>query len=171
MSDRPVYHVTTEPWELGLVVNVKDVGITQTHQDFPNDTVESMARDLVATMCEVSPKSFDLVIDGIELEVLHERRIFVVQPGEQQPDTKDAHGNTVRPTLVALMFTWSAPALRATEDSLNGEVEVEISGQKVDKGKLSPYPYTARLQWRDHEEWPEWITDLVDRFCPVGWVE
>lgn len=62
----PVYKVTTEPWEKGLVIGIEGFGpaVTQTHRDCPQDTVDSMARDYIAVTLDVSSRSFDIEVQS-----------------------------------------------------------------------------------------------------------
>lgn len=63
MSERKQYHVKTVSWERGLILSVGDIGVTQTHVDYPEQTPEILARDLVAIVLSVPEGSFDLVFD------------------------------------------------------------------------------------------------------------
>lgn len=50
-----IYEVRTEPWGKGLVIHIYDdqgkfFAMSQTHIGYPDDTVESMARDCIAVM-------------------------------------------------------------------------------------------------------------------------
>lgn len=65
MAIEPVI-VISEPWEHGLVLHVDGVGVTQTHNAYPNDTAETMVRDMVSDMLEVPESSFDVVIIPLE---------------------------------------------------------------------------------------------------------
>lgn len=53
------YEVRTTPWDKGLVIHIsvdgKPFGLTQTHVDYPEDTVEVMARGYIISANRLSP--------------------------------------------------------------------------------------------------------------------
>lgn len=63
---RPVYKVTTESWEKGLVIGIEGFGpaVTQTHRSCPQDTVESMACDYIALTLDVGLDSFEIEVQA-----------------------------------------------------------------------------------------------------------
>jgi hypothetical protein len=79
MSDRLIYRVTCERWERGLVLHIDGVGVTQTHEDYP-DTAEDMARSYISLMLDVPENSFDVAITDLETTAAiheddHQRRV------------------------------------------------------------------------------------------------
>ena len=62
----PTFVYWTEPWDKGLVIHIlnssmeREIGVTQTHEDHPDDTAEAMARDYVAVKLDCRPDQFDV---------------------------------------------------------------------------------------------------------------
>lgn len=77
-----VYRVTCEPWEHGLVLHIDGVGVTQTHDDHPDDTVETMARDYIALTLDIPEDSFDLLITPPETTAAIQAGYDEVERGE-----------------------------------------------------------------------------------------
>jgi hypothetical protein len=79
---RPLYRVTTVPWQHGLELHIDGVGVTQTHDGNPEGTVEAMARDYIAAMLGVEPDSFDLAITDPETTAAIQRGFAEAERGE-----------------------------------------------------------------------------------------
>lgn len=82
------YRVTCEPWEHGLVLHIDGVGVTQTHDDYP-DTVEDMARSYIALTLDVEPDSFEIAITGAETTAAIQDSIRRVHQGDPTHDLGD----------------------------------------------------------------------------------
>ena len=59
--ERAVYAVVATPWAHGYELNIVGVGVTQTHDDYP-ETAEEMVRDCIAAMRDVPVDSFDVEV-------------------------------------------------------------------------------------------------------------
>jgi hypothetical protein len=81
MSDRLIYGVTCERWERGLILHVDGVGVTQTHEDYP-DTAEDVARSYISLMLDVPEDSFDVAITPPETTAAIEAAYRRAQAGE-----------------------------------------------------------------------------------------
>lgn len=107
----------------------------------------------------------------IAVELFQERRCVVVRPVEQMPDVTDHYRDTLRPRLVAITYAWTRADLRGTKASAHGEVDVELSGDRVKDGEPQKWPSTTHLAWRDRAKWPGWVTELVAQLQPPEWTD
>lgn len=62
---RPSFIYWTQPWDKGLEIHIlnsamdREIGVTQTHVDHPEDTVEGMVADYLALTLHCRPDAFD----------------------------------------------------------------------------------------------------------------